>query len=73
MPPPGDNLRQLFQYKDVPARRTTCSGASAVASLDISGRQHTKATAMLYGDMSTWSHLINECLQVFAYCHFTST
>ncbi|GJN89380.1 hypothetical protein Rhopal_002360-T1 [Rhodotorula paludigena] len=55
----GDNLRQLFQYKE-----------SACETHDLfkckrckGGKQTIKAPAMLYGDTSTWNHLTNDCLR----------
>jgi len=59
----GDNLRQLFQYKDVPCETHDLFKCKRCHQPDKGGRQHTKASAMLYGDTSTWNHLTNDCLK----------
>ncbi len=58
----GDNLKQLFQFKDVPCETHDLFKCKRCHRPDKGGRQHTKAPAMLYGDTSTWNHLTNACL-----------
>ncbi|KAI5475319.1 hypothetical protein MNV49_001623 [Pseudohyphozyma bogoriensis] len=55
----GDNLRQLFQYKDRACETHDLFKCKRCRD----GRQVIKAPAMLYGDTSTWNHLTNDCLK----------
>ncbi|SCV74367.1 BQ2448_6799 [Microbotryum intermedium] len=54
----GDNLRQLFQYKE--SKCETHELFKCKRCKD--GKQVAKSTAMLYGDTSTWNHMSNACL-----------
>ncbi|BGP16166.1 hypothetical protein JCM10213_006101 [Rhodosporidiobolus nylandii] len=54
----GDNLRQLFQYKERDCETHDLFKCKRCRN----GKQFIKAPAMLYGDTSTWNHLTNECL-----------
>ncbi|GAA5874121.1 hypothetical protein JCM8547_008379 [Rhodosporidiobolus lusitaniae] len=54
----GDNLRQLFQYKERECETHDLFKCKRCNN----GKQRIKAPAMLYGDTSTWNHLTNECL-----------
>ncbi|GAA5824048.1 hypothetical protein JCM11251_001499, partial [Rhodosporidiobolus azoricus] len=54
----GDNLRQLFQYKERDCETHDLFKCKRCRN----GKQFIKAPAQLYGDTSTWNHLTNECL-----------
>ncbi|KAF2773714.1 DNA repair protein, SNF2 family [Teratosphaeria nubilosa] len=52
-----DNLRELFQYKPG-TRSDTHDKFKCKRCKD--GRQVVKAAAMLYGDTSSWNHMVND-------------
>lgn len=52
-----DSLRELFQYR---AGTTSDTHDTFKCKRCKQGRQYIKAPAMLYGDTSTWNHMINE-------------
>ncbi|SCZ98563.1 BZ3500_MvSof-1268-A1-R1_Chr3-1g05466 [Microbotryum saponariae] len=54
----GDNLRQLFQYKESKCETHELFKCKRCKN----GKQMLKSPAMLYGDTSTWNHLSNACL-----------
>lgn len=55
-----DNLRQLFQFDS----NTICdTHATYNCKRCKNGKQITKAPVMLYGDASTWNHLIHDSLK----------
>ena len=53
-----DSLRELFQFK--PNTRSDTHDTFKCKRCNPDGKQVTKAPAMLYGDTSSWNHLINE-------------
>ena len=52
-----DSLRELFQYRP---GTTSDTHDTFKCKRCKDGKQNTKAPAMLYGDTSTWNHLVNE-------------
>lgn len=56
-----DSLRELFQYR--PETRSDTHDTFKCRRCKNDGTQHVKAPAILYGDTSTWNHLINKALQ----------
>ncbi|WPH04869.1 Hypothetical protein R9X50_00776600 [Acrodontium crateriforme] len=52
-----DSLRELFQYRP---NTTSDTHDTFKCKRCKEGRQFIKATAMLYGDTSTWNHFVNE-------------
>lgn len=53
-----DSLRELFQYK--PGTTSDTHDSFKCKRCKPDGRQHLKAPAMLYGDTSSWNHLVND-------------
>lgn len=53
-----DSLRELFQYR--PDTTSDTHDTFKCKRCKPGGGQHIKAPAMLYGDTSTWNHLIND-------------
>lgn len=56
-----DSLRELFQYQ--PNTRSDTHDTFKCKRCKPDGKQYIKAPAMLYGDTSTWNHLINSGLK----------
>lgn len=56
-----DSLRELFQYR--PGTNSDTHDTFKCKRCKPDGRQYIKAPAMLYGDTSTWNHLVNEGLK----------
>jgi DNA repair and recombination protein RAD54 and RAD54-like protein len=52
-----DSLRELFQFK--PDTRSDTHDTFKCKRCRADGTQQLKAPAMLYGDTSTWNHLVN--------------
>ncbi|KAF1820664.1 DNA repair protein, SNF2 family [Dissoconium aciculare CBS 342.82] len=52
-----DSLRELFQYRP---GTTSDTHDTFKCKRCRDGKQHLKAPAMLYGDTSTWNHMVNE-------------
>ena len=53
-----DSLRELFQFK--PDTTSDTHDTFKCKRCKPDGRQHIKAPAMLYGDTSSWNHMVNE-------------
>ncbi|KIW05461.1 uncharacterized protein PV09_03350 [Verruconis gallopava] len=53
-----DSLRELFQFK--PDTKSDTHDTFKCKRCRPDGRQHIKATAMLYGDTSSWNHFVND-------------
>ncbi|KAF2455266.1 P-loop containing nucleoside triphosphate hydrolase protein [Lineolata rhizophorae] len=53
-----DSLRELFEYR--PNTTSDTHDTFKCKRCKPDGRQHIKASAMLYGDTSTWNHFVNE-------------
>lgn len=56
-----DSLRELFQYRPDTVSDTHDTFKCKRCKPD--GKQHIKASAMLYGDTSTWNHFVNSGLK----------
>ncbi|RDA90943.1 hypothetical protein CP533_5350 [Ophiocordyceps camponoti-saundersi (nom. inval.)] len=57
-----DGLRELFQYR--PGTRSDTHDTFKCKRCKQDGKQFLKASAMLYGDTSTWNHFNNNGLKV---------
>jgi len=54
-----DSLRELFQYR-ADTRSDTHDTFRCKRCNGVDGRQMVRSKAMLYGDTSTWNHMVND-------------